>query len=82
MIPLGVQGKDIVTGYVGLVMARTEYLTGCNQILLTPQKLTADGKRQEGEWFDEQRIEVVGKKVLDLRSKETPGADEASAPKK
>jgi len=82
MIALGQMARDVITGFSGLVMAKAQYLTGCNQVLLTPRKLDKDGKRRDGEWFDEQRVERVGKEAVKLPTLETrdPGADEPLPP--
>lgn len=86
MLKLGQEAKDIITGYRGIVMARTVYLTGCTQILLTPTKLSKTGERQTGEWFDEPRVQAAGSKVIALDNyvdgRRAPGADEISAPTK
>jgi len=53
----GKKGKDKVTGFEGVITAKCFHLYGCAQYLLTPS-VDKDGKRQNGEWFDEGRIEV------------------------
>ena len=58
MVKLGNKVRDLITGFEGVAIARTEYLYGCVHICIAP-KLGADGKRPENEWFDEQRVEVV-----------------------
>lgn len=80
MIQLGSKAKDKITGFTGVAIGRAEYLTGCTQILLTPDKLTKDGKRPEGEWFDEQRLEVIQNKRISFDNTRTPGPDK-EAPK-
>jgi hypothetical protein len=54
---LGEEVVDRISGYKGVVMGRAEYLYGCVKILVVPHALSADGKLQEGEWFDEQRVD-------------------------
>jgi hypothetical protein len=56
---MGAELKDVVTGFQGVVTARVEWLTGCNQYRLQPQGLTADGKIKEADQFDENRVEQV-----------------------
>lgn len=75
-IQLGDVVQDTITGFKGAVLGRAQYLTGCNQALVCPQKLDKEGKRRDGEWFDEQRLEPTGKRVS-LDNGETPGIDEA-----
>lgn len=75
MLKLGQVAKDKITGFQGVIIGRCEYLTGCTQVLIVPQKLGADGKRQDGEWFDEQRVTPTGKTIT-LDNGTTPGSDE------
>ena len=81
MIELGQLGRDIITGFTGICLAKAQYLTGCNQVLLTPTKLSVDDKRREGEWFDDQRIQAVNNEILRLDNRTTNGADEREPPK-
>jgi hypothetical protein len=53
----GKKAKDKVTSFQGVITAKCLYMYGCAQYLLTP-KIDKDGKRQDGEWFDEGRIQV------------------------
>ena len=78
---LGMTYKDVITQFEGVAIGRADYITGCSQVLLVPQGLTADGKRREGEWFDEQRLRgcLVPKVVID--NGRTPGCD-IEAPKR
>jgi hypothetical protein len=57
-------------------MGHIEYLTGCNQTMLLPTALDKDGKRRDGEWFDDQRVEIQEGNALVLDNAGTPGADE------
>lgn len=84
MIQLGQKVKDVITGFEGLTVGRAEYLTGCTQVLVVPQRLTAEGKRIDGEWFDEQRLQVTDETMLRLdpeANRLTPGCDR-EAPKR
>lgn len=58
----GKEVKDKVTGFRGIVIGRCDYLFGCSQYGIAP-KIGADGKKDEVEWFDEGRIEIVGEGV-------------------
>ena len=79
---IGCTGRDKVTGFTGLIMGVTQYLTGCSNILLTPTELDKEGKRREGEWFDELRVEVLADSKLVLDATNKNGCDECSAPTK
>lgn len=80
MIQLGVKAKDIITGYSGVVIGRCEYISGCNQVLLVPP-IGKDGKRDAGEWFDEQRMQVLPGKAIVLNNTLGNGCD-IEAPKR
>ena len=56
MIPFGTKVTDNVTGYTGVVTARSEYMNGCKKVCL--ERLAQDGKL-ECEWFDVQRFGEV-----------------------
>jgi hypothetical protein len=55
----GDEAKDIVTGFKGIITARTTWLHGCDRITITPAKLGTDGLPIKDQTFDEQRIEVI-----------------------
>lgn len=57
---LGVQLRDIVTGFEGIATGRIEYLNGCIQFLVQPVGVTDKGERKEGVWIDHQQLEVIG----------------------
>jgi len=58
-ITLGSRATDTINGFSGLVTGRLEYLNGCRQFLIKPEKLDKDGKPQEGVWIDEQNLTFV-----------------------
>ncbi len=74
MIELGATYKDKITGFQGIATGYVKYLTGCNQALLTA-KVSKDGSSAPTGWFDEQRVERVGKSVVALDNSKTPGFD-------
>ncbi len=65
-IELGTKVKDVVTGFKGTVTGRAEYLTGCRQYCVIPK--SEGNKAAEGNWFDEQRLEVIDNKQVALAS--------------
>ena len=56
---LGAIVEDILTGYQGAVMARTQYLTGCDTYGVGMKSLDKDGKLPKWEWLEEQRLRLV-----------------------
>ncbi len=76
---IGYTFKDKITGFIGVAVARVEYISGCNQLLLSPK--VVDNKANEAHWFDEQRCEVnTTEDRVVLENGEAPGFDSA-APK-
>ena len=71
----GVYVQDIVTGFRGCIVARTDSLTGCNRYWVLP-KVGEDGKPVDGLWLDEHEIEVDTNKqqlVIPRDAAEPPG---------
>lgn len=73
----GEYARDIITGFAGVIVARIDYLTGCNRYTLEPP-LDKDGKLPEPAMFDENRLEYdpahAGEKLdLDARHESPPG---------
>ncbi len=61
---LGIKVKDVISGFSGVITGRAQHITGCNTYGVNPQKVV-EGKIQEVQWFDEQRIIAVpGKKLV------------------
>lgn len=86
-IKLGSKVKDVISGFVGVVVARTEYLFGCVRVQVSPQKLEKEGKLPEVVCFDEDQLEVIKENVVEgiaPKSKPTtggPGNKETSGPR-
>lgn len=55
MVKLGDKVRDEMTGFFGTVIGISEWLYGCRRIAVQNHELK-DGKPQEPEWFDEQRL--------------------------
>lgn len=58
-VNLGDDAKDEISGFRGIVVARTEWLNGCARVTLQPRKLKPDGTMQLNETFDEMQITLV-----------------------
>ena len=56
---LGSTVRDRITGFEGVAMGRTSWLTGCDRIAVQPVGLSKDGKLFDIEWFDEPRLDVT-----------------------
>ena len=60
-IELGDKVKDKVSGFTGIVTSYTEYLTGCDRVGVSPDKLTKDGNIISPQSFDILELDVVKK---------------------
>ncbi len=76
----GHKAKDSITGFEGVITGHVRYISGCSQVLLSPT-VDGDGKKRDGEFFDEQRIEILDAPQIRLNNGTTPGCDKA-APKR
>ena len=56
---LGLEAKDKISGFVGIITARVDYLTGCNRYCLNPREIR-EGKIVDSQYFDEDQIEITG----------------------
>jgi hypothetical protein len=69
-----------INGFRGIVTGRTEYINGCIQLLVSPEKLDKDGKIMEGQWIDEQNLLIVTEQFMEDpfrgKSKATAGGPE------
>jgi hypothetical protein len=65
-IELGDRVKYRISGFVGVVTAQTDYLNGCRRFCVQSEKDGKDGKVGPEEWFDEQSLTVVNKRVHPL----------------
>lgn len=75
---LGVQARDTVTDFEGMIIARNEWLNGCRQYCLKSK--VRDGKIRGGEWIDEDQIELVRKSARKAPARAT-GGPRSDAPK-
>lgn len=81
VIELGQKAKDKVTGLEGIITGRATYIYGCDQYCLVPP-VSSDSKLPDAHWFDEGRIEIVGKGILPEEVQVgDPGGPQRDAPK-
>lgn len=57
----GYWAKDLITGFQGIITGGAAYMTGCDQVCITPIA-KEDNSVQDGRWFDINRIQIVGEK--------------------
>lgn len=70
-------GKDKITNYEGIIIGKINWMFGCAQYGIASQTLNKEtGKRPDTEWFDEGRIEIMGKGIeVSSVLADKPGAD-------
>ena len=54
-VKMGILATDAISHFTGNVIAKCEYMTGCNQILLQPRGADSS-QRPDAEWFDIERL--------------------------
>lgn len=75
---MGYHAKDLVTGFQGIITGFARYITGCDQVCLTPP-VKGDGTVIEGRWFDTNRIKLMSDKPeVKLDTKEDKGGPSPS----
>jgi heat shock protein HspQ len=63
-IELGDLAKDELTGFEGIVVGRTAWLTNCDRLVLQPRELDKDGAPQKTAQFDIMHCKLVQKGVV------------------
>jgi len=66
--------RDLVTGFSGVIVSRTDYISGCNRYYVQPQ-VGEDNKMIDGVFLDEPALERLEKLriVLDRPEPQPPG---------
>ncbi len=72
---MGRKVEDTITGFAGIVVGYVRYISGCNQALVAPG-VDDKGNARKGEWFDEQRLRIVGDTRIVLDNASGPGGDQ------
>jgi len=63
----GDEVKDLVTGYIGIIDARIDYLNGCRQYSVVAQSV--DNKIKKGWWIDQEQLELVTDMAVNTKFK-------------
>jgi hypothetical protein len=61
-IEMGDLVQDLITGFSGIVTAKTEWFNGCIRYAL--QGPTQEGKIPESQWVDEPQLIVIKKQAI------------------
>ena len=71
-IKLGDKVRCKITGFTGIVIARTEFINGCIQFNVLP-KGEKNNKMPEDMQIDQQSLEVIPKKKIKIERERTGG---------
>ncbi len=74
MISLGNKVRDRISGFIGIVTGRTEYLYKSVRVEVSAQELSG-GVPIEGKWFDEAQLEVFDADKVGLGFKGNNGTE-------
>ena len=73
----GDEVTEVIAGYSGVITARCQYMTGCNQYCVSPLKLDKDGKIRDSHWYDEDRLKLKKGARIKLRAVNAGGPQDA-----
>lgn len=73
MVNLGDKVRDRVTGFEGVAVAKTTWLSGCDRFTVQPQGVTAEWKTLDTETFDVTQLEVVEAGAVQIERRDTGG---------
>lgn len=65
-IQLGDLVKDVITGFEGIAIAETKWLTGCIRYGLRSRKLDNKSIPQEDQWFDKDQLKVIKQDAVSI----------------
>lgn len=63
MVNLGDEVQDTVTGFKGIVVAKTDYIHGCTRVAVQP-KVGKDGKVPDSATFDAPALKILKSAVI------------------
>jgi hypothetical protein len=77
---LGTRAKNIITGVKGIITARVQYLTGCDQYCI--QSKSKDGNSAgEATWVDVNAMKPLKGKKLEIKTNKSVGGVSSYTPK-
>lgn len=72
MVNLGDEVQDTVTGFKGIIVAKTDFIHGCTRVSVQP-KVGKDGKIPEAQAFDAPALKVLKAAVVKRSHNNTGG---------
>ena len=78
---LGDRVRDPITGFEGICVSVTQYMSGCERIGVLSQKLDKDGKPQDWHHFDNVKLKIVRRKAFKVHEPEKPYVEKTGGPR-
>lgn len=66
VIELGDEVRDRISGFKGIVICLSQWLSGCDRIVVQPRQLRQDGGLNMTESFDIYQVEIVEKQAVSV----------------
>lgn len=64
IIELGDRVRDVVSGFIGIVVGKSQWINGCSTSGVKSEELK-DGLPTEIQWFDDPQIKIEEKNVIE-----------------
>ena len=78
-IKLGQKYRDKVSGFEGIAVGKSDWMTGCTTVGLQPG-MDKDGKLPDLTWLDENRLELVKEKAAKIKTDRKRGGPQDNPP--
>ena len=78
-IEFGKTYRDHITGFEGKCTGMCQYISGCDQVLLSPA-VDEKGGYRSGQWFDDERLVEVESNLRVARTSRKGGPQQDEAP--
>lgn len=60
--------RDRISGFEGTCTGKAQYISGCDQVLLTPP-VGKEGELRDSAWFDDERLHTLNDVPVDRTSR-------------
>jgi hypothetical protein len=65
-LKLGDHVRDVISGFEGILICKTEWLYQCVRYGVSPTRLKDDGSLLDNQYFDEGQLELVEEEVIPI----------------
>ena len=69
-VELGDEVEDRVSGFKGIAVARTRWISGCDRISIQPKGVDKDGKTFESQSFDEPMLKIIKRGKVEVTERD------------